>query len=108
MRATRRPLTSLLAQTQSPTIAIHQATTTLTTEGAHRNSSQDTRAKGADGTALQSVALIALSTPAGAQLWACLLDEAEHTFQSVAAYAAAVVSAASAIASAQFAAALGL
>ena len=59
-------------------------------------------------TALQSVALIALSTPAGAQLWACLLDEAEHTFQSVAAYAAAVVSAASAIASAQFAAALGL
>jgi hypothetical protein len=59
-------------------------------------------------TALQSVALIALSTPAGAHLWACLLDEAEHTFQSVAAYAAAVVSAASAIASAQFAAALGL
>ena len=59
-------------------------------------------------TALQSVALIALSTPAGAHLWACLLDEAERTFQSVAAYAAAVVSAASAIASAQFAAALGL
>jgi hypothetical protein len=59
-------------------------------------------------TALQLVALIALSTPAGAHLWACLLDEAEHTFQSVAAYAAAVVSAASAIASAQFAAALGL
>ena len=59
-------------------------------------------------TALQSVALIALSTPAGAHLWACLLDEAESTFQSVAAYAAAVVIAASAIASAQFAAALGL
>ena len=59
-------------------------------------------------TALQSVALIALSTPAGAHLWACLLDEAERTFQSVAAYAAAVVSAASAVASAQFAAALGL
>ena len=58
--------------------------------------------------ALQLVALTSLSTPAGAHLWACLLDEAEHTFQSVAAYAAAVVSAASAIASAQFAAALGL
>ena len=59
-------------------------------------------------TALQLVALTSLSTPAGAHLWACLLDEAERTFQSVAAYAAAVVSAASAVASAQFAAALGL
>jgi len=59
-------------------------------------------------TALQLVALTSLSTPAGAHLWACLLDEAERTFQSVAAYAAAVVSAASAIASALFAAALGL
>ena len=59
-------------------------------------------------TALQLVALTSLSTPAGAHLWACLLDEAESTFQSVAAYAAAVVSAASAVASAQFAAALGL
>ena len=58
--------------------------------------------------ALQLVALTSLSTPAGAHLWACLLDEAERTFHSVAAYAAAVVSAASAIASAQFAAALGL
>ena len=58
--------------------------------------------------ALQLVALTSLSTPAGAHLWACLLDEAERTFQSVAAYAAAVVSAASAIASAQFTAALGL
>jgi hypothetical protein len=28
----------------------------------------------------QLVALTALSTPAGAHLWACLLDEAEHTF----------------------------
>ena len=59
-------------------------------------------------TALQLVALTSLSTPAGAHLWACLLDEAERTFQSVAAYAAAVVSAASAVASAQFAASLGL
>ena len=59
-------------------------------------------------TALQLVALTSLSTPAGAHLWACLLDEAEHTFQSVAAYAAAVVSAASAVASAQLAAALWL
>ena len=59
-------------------------------------------------TALQLVALTSLSTPAGAHLWACLLDEAERTFQSVAAYAAAVVSAASAVASAQFSAALGL
>ena len=58
--------------------------------------------------ALQLVALTSLSTPTGAHLWACLLDEAERTFQSVAAYAAAVVSAASAVASAQFAAALGL
>ena len=58
--------------------------------------------------ALQLVALTALSTPAGAHLWACLLDEAEHTFHSVAAYAAAVVSAAGAVASAQLAAALGL
>ena len=59
-------------------------------------------------TALQLVALTSLSTPAGAHLWACLLDEAERTFQSVAAYAAAVVSAASAVASAQLAAALWL
>ena len=58
--------------------------------------------------ALQLVALTSLSTPAGAHLWACLLDEAERTFQSVAAYAAAVVSAASAVASAQLAAALWL
>ena len=59
-------------------------------------------------TALQLVALTSLSTPAGAHLWACLLDEAERTFQSVAAYAAAVVSAASAVASAQLAAGLWL
>ena len=59
-------------------------------------------------TALQLVALTSLSTPAGAHLWACLLDEAESTFQSVAAYAAAVVSAVSAVASAQLTAALGL
>ena len=59
-------------------------------------------------TALQLVALTSLSTPAGAHLWACLLDEAERTFQSVAAYAAAVVSEASAVASAQLAAALWL
>ena len=59
-------------------------------------------------TALQLVALTSLSTPAGAHLWACLLDEAERTFQSVAAYAAAVVSAVSAVASAQLTAALGL
>jgi hypothetical protein len=58
--------------------------------------------------ALQLVALTSLSTPAGAHLWACLLDEAEHTFHSVAAYAAAVVSAVSAVASAQLTAALGL
>ena len=58
--------------------------------------------------ALQLVALTALSTPAGAQLWACLLDEADRTFQSVAEFAAAVVGAASAIASAQLTAALGL
>ena len=59
-------------------------------------------------TALQLVALTSLSTPAGAHLWACLLDEAERTFHSVAAYAAAVVSAVSAVASAQLTAALGL
>ena len=35
--------------------------------------------------ALQLVALTSLSTPAGAHLWACLQDEAERTFQSVAA-----------------------
>ena len=58
--------------------------------------------------ALQLVALTSLSTPAGAHLWACLLDEAERTFHSVAAYAAAVVSAVSAVASAQLTAALGL
>ena len=58
--------------------------------------------------ALQLVALTALSTPAGAQLWACLLEEAERTIQSVAEYATAVVGAASAIASAQLTAALGL
>ena len=56
----------------------------------------------------QSITLTVLSTPAGAQLWACLLDEAERTFHSVAAYAAAVVSAASAVASAQLTAALGI
>ena len=60
-------------------------------------------------TALQSVALIALSTPAGAQLWACLLEEATaRGVQIVAEYASAVVAAASAIAGAQFASALGL
>jgi len=59
-------------------------------------------------TTLQSITLTVLSTPAGAQLWACLLDEAERTFHSVAAYAAAVVSAASAVASAQLTAALGI
>ena len=51
--------------------------------------------------ALQLVALTALSTPACAQLWACLLEEAERDVQSVAEYATAVVGAASAIASAQ-------
>ena len=60
-------------------------------------------------TALQSVALIALSTPAGAQLWACLLEEATaRGVQIVAEYASAVVAAASAIAGAQFASALRL
>ena len=60
-------------------------------------------------TALQSVALVALSTPAGAQLWACLLEEATaRGVQIVAEYASAVVAAASAIAGAQFASALGL
>ena len=58
--------------------------------------------------ALQLVALTALSTPAGAQLCACLLEDAERTIQSVAEYATAVVGAASAIASAQLTAALGL
>ena len=48
-----------------------------------------------------------ISFPAGAQLWACLLEEAERTIQSVAAFVAAVVGAASAIASAQLTAALG-
>jgi hypothetical protein len=51
----------------------------------------------------QSITLTVLSTPAGAQLWACLLEEAERTIQSVAAIVAAVVGAASAIASAHLA-----
>ena len=59
-------------------------------------------------TTLQSITLTVLSTPAGAQLWACLLEEAERTIQSVAAFVAAVVGAASAIASAQLTAALGM
>ena len=59
-------------------------------------------------TTLQSITLTVLSTPAGAQLWACLLEEAERTIQSVAGFVAAVVGAASAIASAQLTAALGL
>jgi len=54
-------------------------------------------------TTLQSITLTVLSTPAGAQLWACLLEEAERTIQSVAAFVAAVVGAASAIASAHLA-----
>ena len=54
-------------------------------------------------TTLQSITLTVLSTPAGAQLWACLLEEAERTIQSVAAIVAAVVGAASAIASAHLA-----
>ena len=58
--------------------------------------------------ALQLVALTVLSTPAGAQLWACLLTEAERVVPSVAEYVAAVVATASAIASAQLAVALGL
>jgi hypothetical protein len=41
-------------------------------------------------------------------IWACQLEEAERTFQSVAAFVEAVVSAASAIASAQLNAAVGL
>ena len=49
-----------------------------------------------------------MNVAGGAHLWACLLDEVERTFHSVAAYAAAVVSAASAVASAQLAAALWL
>ena len=58
--------------------------------------------------ALQSIALTELSTPAGAQLWACLLEEASRGVQSVAEYASSVVAAAGAVASAQFASALGL
>ena len=58
--------------------------------------------------ALQSIALTELSTPAGAQLWACLLEAAVRGVQSVEEYAAAVSAAASAIASAQFASCLGL
>ena len=58
--------------------------------------------------ALQLVALTALSTPAGAMLWACLLHEAEYTFQGVAAFAASVVRAVSTIASALLSADLGL
>ena len=41
-------------------------------------------------------------------MWACLLTEAEHAVPSVAAFVAAVVATASAIASAQLATALGL
>ena len=59
-------------------------------------------------TALQLVALTTLSTPAGAQLWACLLNEAERAVHSVGEYVIAVVGAASPIASAQLAADLGL
>ena len=58
--------------------------------------------------ALQSVALTQLSTPAGAQLWACLLEAAVRGVQSVEEYATAVTGAASAIASAHFASSLGL
>ena len=53
--------------------------------------------------ALQSVALIELSTPAGAQLWACLLEAAGRGVHSVEEYVTAVTGAASAIASAQLA-----
>ena len=58
--------------------------------------------------ALQSVALTQLSTPAGAQLWACLLEAAGRGVQGVEEYATAVTGAASTIASAQFASSLGL
>ena len=57
---------------------------------------------------LQLVALTVLSTQAGAQMWACLLTEPERAVPSVAAFVAAVVATASAIASAQRATALGL
>ena len=58
--------------------------------------------------ALQSVALTQLSTPADAQLWACLLEAAGRGVQGVEEYATAVTGAASTIASAQFASSLGL
>jgi hypothetical protein len=57
---------------------------------------------------LQSIALTARSTTAGALLWACLLDEAEQGVQTVAAYAAAVSATASTIVTAQLSSALGL
>ena len=57
---------------------------------------------------LQSIALTALSTTAGALLWACLLDEAEQGVQNVSAYAAAVSATASTIVTAQLSSALGL
>ena len=57
---------------------------------------------------LQLVALTVLSSQAGAQMWACLLTEPERAVPSVAAFVAAVVATASAIASAQRATALGL
>ena len=58
--------------------------------------------------ALRSVALTALSTSAGAQLWACVLAEVESGVRSVAEFVAALSAAASAISSAQLTAALGL
>ena len=57
---------------------------------------------------LQLVALTVLSTQAGAQMWTCLLTEPERAVPSVAAFVAAVVATASAIASTQRATALGL
>ena len=59
-------------------------------------------------TALRSVALTALSTSAGAHLWACVLGETERGVPSVADFVAALSAAASAISSAQLTAALGL
>ena len=58
--------------------------------------------------ALRSVALTALSTSAGAHLWACVLAETERGVPSVADFVAALSAAASAISSAQLTAALGL
>ena len=68
-----------------------------------RRSKDELKNAGAARCTLGCVSRTELSTPAGAQLWACLLEAAGRGVHSVEEYVTAVTGAAGAIASAQLA-----